>query len=377
VSGLPESCLRGPLDGFRVAVTADRRADELAELLRRQGADVLHTPVIRTLPLASDGPLRRITAELIAAPPDLVVATTGIGIRGWFSVAEAWGLDEGLRAALRRARVVARGPKAVAGARQVGLEVCFQEQTEQLTHLLAALQKDNDLAGCRVVLQLSGEPLPDAVATLQRAGASVTAVPVYEWQLPSELGPIERLLESVVERRLDAVSFTSPPAVRNFMHVAANKDLRDAVRQAFAGDVVGGCVGPVTAAAAQAAGLRDLVWPARGRLGLMVRVLAERLAASRQELRLEGTRLVVQGSALVCSNCRIDLTHRERAVFATLSRRPGAVVPKSALLRETWGPFAADPHLLEVTVARLRRRLEPTGVAVVATPRRGYRLAVR
>ena len=42
----------GPLAGYTIGVTADRRAEEQAQLLERRGARVLHGPTIRTLPLA-------------------------------------------------------------------------------------------------------------------------------------------------------------------------------------------------------------------------------------------------------------------------------------------------------------------------------------
>src|SRR5690242_6702881 len=42
-----------PLEGYTVGVTADRRASEQAELLRRRGARVLDGPTIATAYLAS------------------------------------------------------------------------------------------------------------------------------------------------------------------------------------------------------------------------------------------------------------------------------------------------------------------------------------
>src|SRR5262245_13110361 len=102
------------LEGFAVGVTADRRADEQADLLTRQGARVVHGPVIRTLALGPDEALRRATREVLDDPPDYVIANTGIGVRGWFSAAESWGWDDDLVTVLANARVVARGPKAAA-----------------------------------------------------------------------------------------------------------------------------------------------------------------------------------------------------------------------------------------------------------------------
>src|SRR6266700_1678564 len=112
-----------PLEGFVVGVTADRRADEQADLLVRRGARVLHGPVIRTLPLGPDDDLRDATAQVIECQPDYVIANTGIGIRGWVTAAAAWGWDEPLTAALGTARVLARGPKAAGALHALGVDV--------------------------------------------------------------------------------------------------------------------------------------------------------------------------------------------------------------------------------------------------------------
>ncbi|HET9257823.1 MAG TPA: uroporphyrinogen-III synthase, partial [Pseudonocardiaceae bacterium] len=71
-----------PLAGFTVGVTAARRAAELGSLLQRRGAEVLHAPAIRIVPLADDTELHAATEQLISHPPDVVVITTGIGFRG-------------------------------------------------------------------------------------------------------------------------------------------------------------------------------------------------------------------------------------------------------------------------------------------------------
>jgi DNA-binding winged helix-turn-helix (wHTH) protein len=47
-------------------------------------------------------------------------------------------------------------------------------------------------------------------------------------------------------------------------------------------------------------------------------------------------------------------------------------------VQDLWPENGASPHTVDVTVARLRRRLGPTGAAIRTVPRRGYWLdAVR
>src|SRR5258705_3284299 len=79
-----------PLTGFRVAVTSARRADELTALLERRGATVTSAAAIAMVPLPDDDELRKHTQALIDVPPDIVIATTGIGFRGWIAAADGW-----------------------------------------------------------------------------------------------------------------------------------------------------------------------------------------------------------------------------------------------------------------------------------------------
>jgi len=94
-----------PLTGFRVAVTSARRAEELSALLERRGATVTSAAAITMVPLPDDDELRAHTEALIDVPPDIVIATTGIGFRGWVAAADGWGLTHELLVALGKARV--------------------------------------------------------------------------------------------------------------------------------------------------------------------------------------------------------------------------------------------------------------------------------
>ncbi len=80
-----------PLTGYRIAVTSARRAEELCALLRRQGAEVCSAPAIKMIALPDDDELQNNTEALIADPPDILVAHTGIGFRGWLAAAEGGG----------------------------------------------------------------------------------------------------------------------------------------------------------------------------------------------------------------------------------------------------------------------------------------------
>ncbi|HEU5150668.1 MAG TPA: uroporphyrinogen-III synthase [Iamia sp.] len=364
-----------PLAGFTVGVTADRRADEQAELLRRRGAEVVHGPVIRTLPLTDGAALAAATEAVIATPPDTLVALTGLGVRSWFEAADGHDRGDALRAALRDATVVARGPKAAGALATAGLDAAWRAPGESSAEVARHL--GTDLAGRRIAVQRDGAAEPELAERLAAAGADVVDVPVYRWVLPDDLGPAASLVAALADGALDAVTFTSAAAISNLFAVAADAGgdaLVAAVRAALLGPVLPVCVGPVSAARLAAHGVDRRVHPARWRLGPMVRCLAEALATRRRVVALAGGDAVVQGTAVAVGQEVIALSRREAQLLTALADAGGAVVAKDRLARTVWEP-GTDPHVVEVTVARLRRRLGPAGEALRTVPRRGYRLA--
>jgi hypothetical protein len=178
-----------PLAGFTVAVTAARRAEEICGLLERRGAAVLHAPALRIVPLADDTDLHQATVDLIAAPPDIVVATTGIGFRGWMEAAEGWGEADRLRTALGHATLLARGPKACGAIRAAGLREQWSPASESSAEVLQRLLSGGPLRGRRIAVQLHGEPLHDFTDALRNAGATVVRVAVYRWMAPTTWRP--------------------------------------------------------------------------------------------------------------------------------------------------------------------------------------------
>ncbi len=73
----------------------------------------------------------------------------------------------------------------------------------------------------------------------------------------------------------------------------------------------------------------------------------------------------------------IDLTAREYALLDLLMRRSDAIVSKTTLLDEVWGPdFEGDPNIVEVYVGYVRKKIDaPFGLQTILTVRgAGYRL---
>lgn len=264
-----------PLAGFTVAVTAERRREELTELLERRGARVLAAPAIRIVAAGEDEQLLATTRACLAAAPDVVVATTGLGFRGWMEAADGWGLGEQLRARFASSQLVTRGPKAKGAVRAAGLVEAWSPDSESGAEVLARLLADG-VDGKRVVVQLHGEPLPGMCAALRAAGAEVLEVPVYRWVPPEDIRPLSRLVDQLVARHVDCLTFTSAPAVASLLLTAREHGREPALLAALRGPVLVACVGPVTAAPLVRLDV-PVVQPVRARLGALVRTVVETL----------------------------------------------------------------------------------------------------
>ena len=137
------------------------------------------------VPLPDDHELRVHTEALIDAPPDIVIATTGIGFRGWVAAADGWDLANDLITSLGKARIVSRGPKATGALRAAGLPEEWSPESESSRELLHYLV-EGGISGQRIAVQLHGataewDPFPEFLDELRAAGADVVPIRVYRW----------------------------------------------------------------------------------------------------------------------------------------------------------------------------------------------------
>jgi DNA-binding response OmpR family regulator len=88
-------------------------------------------------------------------------------------------------------------------------------------------------------------------------------------------------------------------------------------------------------------------------------------------------RMDLRGRRVDRGGTEVSLTAREFDLLVHLVRRTGSVVSKQQILAGVWDDeFEGDPNVVEVYVARLRRKLdEPFGTSTIETVRgAGYRI---
>jgi uroporphyrinogen-III synthase len=367
-----------PLTGFRVAVTSARRADELSALLRRRGAAVTSAAAITMVPLPDDDELRAYTEALIDSPPDIVIATTGIGFRGWVAAADGWGLANELITALSKARILSRGPKATGSLRAARLPEEWSPESESSRELLHYLL-EGGIAGQRIAVQLHGatddwDPFPEFLDELRAAGAEVVPIRVYRWHPAPRNGDFDQLVAGIAEEKFDAVSFTSAPAVASVLMRAAELGIADQVLSALRTGVHAMCVGPVTARPLVRLGVPTSA-PERMRLGALARHITDELPLLQSRtVRVAGHLLEIRGTCVLVDGVVKAVSPAGMATIRALAHRPGAVVSRGDLLGALPGS-GTDTHAVETAVLRLRTALGDKNI-VATVVKRGYRLAV-
>ncbi|GAA4363336.1 uroporphyrinogen-III synthase [Nocardioides caricicola] len=365
-----------PLSGFRIGVTAARKVEEQVALLERRGAAVEWAPALSTDPNhVEDDELRAATDEVLSRPVDMFLATTGIGMKTWFAAAERWGILPELLASLESAEILARGPKSVGALRRFGLRELWAPESECFEDVLLHL-RGRSLDGMRIVVQEHGQSLSMVAHALRRQGADVTTVTVYRVESADDPEPMFKLIDLIADGELDAVTFTSAPAVAALMEAAGSTGRREHVVSAFQADVVASCVGPVTAAAFEMWGV-PTIYPERSRLAAMVKQLETELPSRRSGLAIElasGHQLLLHGEDVLLDGLEVKLSPAPAAVLQALVANPGNVVSRQALLAMLPSGTASSEHAVEMAVARLRAALGTRAVQTVV--KRGYRLAV-
>src|SRR6266566_3778870 len=247
------------LAGLRVVSFEARRADELATMLARHGAEVVRAPALREERLAPSPEALELARRLEAGEVDLVVLLTGVGTR---ALAAALGAGPRPGALLARTRIVARGPKPLAALRELGVAGAHPVP-EPFTwrQVLEVVDGLGVPRGGLAAVQEYGAPVPGLVDGLVHRGLRVLSVPVYRWALPEDPRPLAAAAAALARGAADVAVFTNAAQVEHLFRAAADPE---ALRRGIAPDLEASPpkMGPLVALVAARA--RDLVAAKRG-----------------------------------------------------------------------------------------------------------------
>lgn len=276
------------LTGLRVLALESRRAGEMAKLISAYGGKAIVAPSMREVPLESNAEAIAFGRTLASGGFDIVIFLTGVGTRALARVVQTIYPIERFAEALRRIPIVARGPKPVAALKELGVPVTLAvPEPNTWRDLLRALDEESDslpLAGRRVAVQEYGVSNPELLAGLVERGANVTRVPVYQWALPEDTGPLRAAVQAIVRGEIDVAVFTTSVQIVHLLQIAREMNLEQQVREGLARIVVGS-IGPVTSEELREQGIAPDFEPVHPKMGFLLNEAGQRGRALLEEKR--------------------------------------------------------------------------------------------
>ena len=271
----------GPLTGRTVAFLEARRSEELRRLIEHQGGTAYIAPALREVTVEDDAEIRRWLDALTRDQFDVVLFLSGVGCSALLDRADGYGQLPAVLAALQRSRVVARGPKPVHVLKQAGVRIDFVPPEPNTSDELLAEFQRWELAGKTVGVQLYGgrTPFLDRLRDgLLGLGARLDEVSPYRWEGPSDEAPVRSLIAACLEGRVDALAILSSSQINNLFAIAEEHDQAGLVREALNQQrVLIAAVGPVSADAIRAHGVKVDLQPEHPKMGHLVLALAAAL----------------------------------------------------------------------------------------------------
>ena len=270
---------RPSFNGLCVLALESRRAREIAKLIENLGGVPIVAPSVREVALDSNQEALEFARNLAAGLVDMVIFTTGVGVRALVSAIESVCSREQLARRLNDVIVVARGPKPTAALVELGVRVSLTvPEPNTWRELLANLDENKEslpLAGRRVAVQEYGVTNPELSAGLAERGAVVTLVNVYHWALPENLAPLEQAIESIVRGDVHVLLVASSVQIRHLFEVAERMKKADLLHEALSGVVITS-VGPLTSEELRGRGLSVDIECTHPKMGFLVQEAAER-----------------------------------------------------------------------------------------------------
>jgi uroporphyrinogen-III synthase len=257
----------GLFNGLRVLSLESRRAVEIERLIRAQGGVPMVAPSMREVPLEDNPEALSFAERLFRGEFDMMILLTGVGTRLLGKVIETRWPPGSFADALRKMTVVARGSKPIAVLREWGVPVTVAvPEPNTWREILAAVE---DRQEKHIAVQEYGRPTVELIDGLRARGAEVLSVPVYQWDLPLDTGPLRDAIRSLCANQFDVAMFTTSVQVVHLLRIAAEMGCEEAARGALKRMMIAS-VGPTTSETLAELGIAVDFEPSHPKMGFLV-----------------------------------------------------------------------------------------------------------
>jgi len=254
------------LSGRRIVVTRSReQATEFIDMLEERGAEAIPADAIAIIAPEDPAPLED--------------ACKHAGSFNWIIFASANAVDYFMRGLLANGdvrdlhgvRLCTVGPSTASRLQRYGVRVDLTPAEFRADALVDLLKSAGGLTGQRILIPRANIARDRLAEELREAGADVVDVVAYRTvPVGTERSGEYDVYRLLLDRQIDAVTFASASAVRNFVNMIGEDQAADLLKS-----TVVASIGPVTAEAAQQLGIRTTVMPRRYTIPDLVDALVE------------------------------------------------------------------------------------------------------
>ena len=231
--------------GLRVVAFESRKADDLRKLIRRLGGEPLVAPSMREVPLEDQHEAFRFAERLFASTIDVLILLTGVGTRILVQALSTRYPRPGILQALSTITLIVRGPKPIVALAELGLQPSITvPEPNTWRDLLNTLDAQVQVKGLRIAVQEYGHSNEELLEGLATRGAEMIRVPVYQWALPEDVGPLRQAVTTICHEQAEGLLLTSAIQVQHVLQIAKTMGVEARFRAAAQRCVIAS-VGPM------------------------------------------------------------------------------------------------------------------------------------
>ncbi|HOI71553.1 MAG TPA: uroporphyrinogen-III synthase [Methanobacterium sp.] len=236
--------------GKKIAITRPiERSPEAIKIIEDNGGTVLVAPTLE-LVIINTKPLKDLCRR--ADELDWLIFTSPTAILSLFK--HCSDLKDRLNPSCRIAVI---GPRTGKYLSEHGLEadIIPEDYTaEGLLEIFEDIDVENQNIGLPRTLA-ARDMLPEG---LKNKGANVFLVEAYKSDLPQDRSKVNEMVQAIINREVDAVTFTSTLTASNLFEMADGKDKERLLEPLLSGEVLVAAIGPVTARALEKYGITTI-----------------------------------------------------------------------------------------------------------------------
>jgi uroporphyrinogen-III synthase len=264
-------------EGLRVLSLESRRAAEIETLIRRQDGEPFVAPSVKERPLDDHTDAFRLLDELERREIEMLVLMTGTGLSFWRDVVAGRYPVSRADNALRKVKLLARGPKPSAILRPLGItpDVTIPEPNTW-REIVSAMRNRPER---KLAIQEYGRPNPEFVEALRALGIHAETFALYRWELPEDTTKLREAARGIAERRFDVVLLTSSIQFEHLLAIAKEEGVEEKLLDALHNHVVVASVGPIMTAAIEERGVHVDIVPTSPKMGALVKAASDEAAS--------------------------------------------------------------------------------------------------